>query len=556
MQDRLFHGLTDPWPDFCFILSAKGEIVAANKAASSLLCQRGESLLPEKLTDCVSEGSDKIYRFLRTCSRSTSLIPISLTLEGVGQKAINCRCNGHLIKYAKKGSSPHIFLHCTKKKSDTTFVALNKMLEKLQRSNRQLQDHASLLKEEVGARKKSEELLFLQKTRYRTVADFTHDWEYWERPDGTMEYVSPACERISGYSSDAFIENPQLLHEIILPEDQDVCLEHRHDAFGEPNMRDIQFRIRRSDGEVRWIEHACIPVMDDDSNFLGIRASNRDITERKQVEQALRVSEEKYRLVIENSNDAILIVQDGLIKFVNPRALQVFSYDESEVIEKYFLEFLHPEDRPIAKERYQQISQGIEPDNAFQFRALDARGREKWLQSNATLITWNNRPAVLTFLTDISQIKEAEEHLKRRGSELEEMNMALKVLLRESGEAKENLERKVLANMKDLILPYIDELEAAIDTPHAASLVKVVRSNLNEITSSFSQKLLNEYLGLTPREIQIADLIRQGKMNKEIARFLNISASGVEFHRRNLRKKFNIQGEKINLQSFLQSLVG
>lgn len=146
--------------------------------------------------------------------------------------------------------------------------------------------------------------------------------------------------------------------------------------------------------------------------------------------------------------------------------------------------------------------------------------------------------------------------MKIRGSELEEMNMALKVLLRESGEAKENLERKVLANMKDLILPYIDELEAAIDTPHTASLVKVVRSNLNEITSSFSQKLLTEYLGLTPREIQIADLIRQGKMNKEIARFLNISPSGVEFHRRNLRKKFNIQGEKINLQSFLHSLAG
>ena len=556
MLVRLFHGLTDPWFDFCFILSGNGEIVAANKAASSLLCQRGEPVLPEKLTDCVSESSDKIYRFLRICSRSTSLIPISLTLQGVGQKDINCRCTGHLIMHGKKGSSPRIFLHCTKKKSETTFVALNKMLEKLQHSHRQLQDYTTSLNEEVGARKKSEALLLLQKTRYRTVADFTHDWEYWERPDGTLEYVSPACERISGYKSDAFIENPQLLHEIILPEDQDVCLRHRHDAFGEPNLRDIQFRIRRSDGEVRWIEHACIPVMDDDSNFLGIRASNRDITERKEVEQALRVSEEKYRLVIENSNDAILIVQDGLIKFVNPRALQVFSYDESEVIDKHFLEFIHPEYRPIAKERYQQIFQGVKLSNPFQFRALDARGRETWLQSSATLISWNNRPAMLTFLSDISKIKETEEHLKRRGSELEETNMALKILLRESGEAKENLERKVLGNMKDLILPYIDELEAVIDSPHAASLVKVVRSNLNEITSSFSRKLLTEYLGLTPREIQIADFIRQGKMNKEIARFLNISPSGVEFHRRNLRKKFNIQGKKINLQSFLHSLAG
>ncbi len=142
--------------------------------------------------------------------------------------------------------------------------------------------------------------------RCQMVVDFTYDWEYWENPDGTLRYISPACERITGYTTAQFITDPHLLDKLVLPEDKPTWAEHHHDVGEGPGLREIQFRIRRRDGETRWIEHACRPVADEHGAFLGFRATNRDITERKRAEKALHqqgrrlaVIEERQRLARE-----------------------------------------------------------------------------------------------------------------------------------------------------------------------------------------------------------------------------------------------------------------
>ncbi len=124
--------------------------------------------------------------------------------------------------------------------------------------------------------------------KYRTVADFTYDWEYWTNFDGNLHYVSPSCERISSYTAQEFLDKPSLLREIIVPEDIKIWDEHYHDSREELREREIQFRIQRRDGKIRWIEHACQPVYDDQGRLNGIRASNRDITARKLAEIELR----------------------------------------------------------------------------------------------------------------------------------------------------------------------------------------------------------------------------------------------------------------------------
>jgi len=124
--------------------------------------------------------------------------------------------------------------------------------------------------------------------KYRIVADFTYDWEYWTNLDGTLQYVSPSCERISGYTPRHFIDNPPLFREIIIPEDQGVWRKHYHDSRKDPGAKEIQFRIQRRDGSIRWIEHVCQPVIGDQEKLLGFRASNRDITGRKEGEIQLK----------------------------------------------------------------------------------------------------------------------------------------------------------------------------------------------------------------------------------------------------------------------------
>jgi PAS domain S-box-containing protein len=125
-------------------------------------------------------------------------------------------------------------------------------------------------------------------TRYRTVADFTYDWEYWEMPCGKLAYVSPACERITGYSVDDFVRDRELLPGIVVEEDASVWAAHHRGACAERDSGTALFRIRRRDGEIRWIEHKCRKVVDEEGRYLGVRASNRDVTRRKSIEEEAR----------------------------------------------------------------------------------------------------------------------------------------------------------------------------------------------------------------------------------------------------------------------------
>ncbi|MDP1525191.1 MAG: ATP-binding protein [Rhodocyclaceae bacterium] len=119
--------------------------------------------------------------------------------------------------------------------------------------------------------------------KYRTFADFTYDWEVWLGPDGVYRYVSPACERITGYKAEEFVADPSLMGRIIHPDDRAQVVGHfsQIDAQTDTESTSLEFRIHTRAGEECWIEHICHKVEREDGTFLGRRATNRDITERK-----------------------------------------------------------------------------------------------------------------------------------------------------------------------------------------------------------------------------------------------------------------------------------
>ena len=126
--------------------------------------------------------------------------------------------------------------------------------------------------------------------RYKIVADFAYDWEYWKKPDNSLEYISPACKRITGYSDKEFLTEPNLLGEIVVDEDKSVWDNHTEEEnYGNKldKLSEIQFRIKRKDGKIIWIDHACHRVITDEGIFLGYRASNRDITEKKIIQEEI-----------------------------------------------------------------------------------------------------------------------------------------------------------------------------------------------------------------------------------------------------------------------------
>ena len=157
-------------------------------------------------------------------------------------------------------------------------------------------EKTATLEEEIVEHKKAEEALRESEEAYRTVADFTYDWEYWLAPDGTLRYISPSCERHTGYSAEEFRQNPGLMNSITHPDDRLQLVTHlpaQQSVSMKGHQHHMDFRATNKSGEERWFAHVCQPVYDGDGKYLGQRASNRDITERKQQE------EEIYRLNIE-----------------------------------------------------------------------------------------------------------------------------------------------------------------------------------------------------------------------------------------------------------------
>jgi len=139
-----------------------------------------------------------------------------------------------------------------------------------------------------------------------------------------------------------------------------------------------------------------------------------DITERKQAEEALRQSEAKYRLLIDTASESIVVVQDGLLKFVNLMTLAVLGgYSEQELINRPFPEFVHPDDRSMVVENYRRriANEAEQPPPRYAFRVISRDGIVKWVEINAALIEWQGKPATLNFLTDITERKRVEEAL-------------------------------------------------------------------------------------------------------------------------------------------------
>jgi len=159
----------------------------------------------------------------------------------------------------------------------------------------------ALYKAEADAqRRELETALKESEEKFRTVADHTYDWEYWIGADDKFIYISPSCERVSGRSAADFIANPALLRQILHPDDLAAYDSHRQEAKARQKSGELEFRIVRPDGSIRWVGHTCQPVRDDEGHFIGTRGSNRDISKRKAAEQ------EREQLVVE--------LQDALAK--------------------------------------------------------------------------------------------------------------------------------------------------------------------------------------------------------------------------------------------------
>jgi len=223
-----------------------------------------------------------------------------IVISGLGQL-------GDAIRALRLGAWDYIY----KPIEEISFLGftVEKTLKKAEliRENRAYRDHLeAMVAEKTAQLAQSEE-------KYRTVAHFTHDWEYWIMPDGAFKYLSPSCQRITGYAMAEFFATPSLILDITHPEDREILANHGREPDNGTNACELDFRIFTRDGRLRWINHTCRPIFDAAGVFLGRRGSNRDITWRKEMENKLRLSQaelEEKTLSLERMNMALKAMLD------------------------------------------------------------------------------------------------------------------------------------------------------------------------------------------------------------------------------------------------------
>jgi len=176
----------------------------------------------------------------------------------------------------------------------------------------------------------------------------------------------------------------------------DVTLQKRHEELVERWSGDLEDRVKISTVRLSMANEEL----------------QREIVERKWMEESLRRSEEKYRLVVEYANEGILIIQDNYSRYVNPKAAKILGHSLGQLTTLPFIDFIHPDDREMVMERYLKRIKGDSVPHYYSCRILDGEGNTKWLEINSVLITWMGRPATLTFFNNITERKKAEERLR------------------------------------------------------------------------------------------------------------------------------------------------
>ena len=221
-----------------------------------------------------------------------------------------------------------------------------------------------------------------------------------------------------GYAPAELPPSQETWERLLHPEDRVAALQSLDDCLrGKTNEYEMEFRLGTKSGEWRWIlSRGRVVERGGKGEALRLVGTHRDITARRETRDALRASEEKYRLLIENAGEAVFVAQDGVFKFANLATARILGRTTDEMRDQPFAELVHAEDRAMVISRHRRRVAGEEDiERGYAFRVLHTDGSPRWVEINAVRIEWEGRPATLNFASDITARRAAEE--ARRESE-------------------------------------------------------------------------------------------------------------------------------------------
>lgn len=377
-----------------------------------------------------------------------------------------------------------------------------------------------------------------------------------------------------GYSESEVIGRPPR----ILYKDQEEYERVGRELFtnlSEKGLASVQTKFRRKDGAVRDIILTSVPLHPVELSA-GAVVAFEDVTDRKRAKNTLQELERRLVDIVDFLPDATLVRDlQGRIIVWNKAIEDMTGAKAENMLGKGDYEYALPF---YGKRRPMMIDLVLKPDKKIERKydmVIKQQGHfliaEGWASlKGKRVFLWgkaspfcNSKGKIVGSvesvrdITDRKQYEDAinkrEKELGNKTCELEDMNAALRVLLKQRESDRKEFEEKILTNIKVLILPHIEQLKMQLRAGENRRRIEILESNLKEIVSPFARTLSAVYSNLTNREIQIANLIKEEKTTKEITEVLNLSESAVNIHRYRIRQKLNID-KRQNLRTFFSSL--
>jgi len=318
------------------------------------------------------------------------------------------------------------------------------------------------LSREVAERKRAEEAIKDSELSMAQIINFLPDPTWVVDKDGIVVAWNRALEKITGvkaedmlgrcnyeYALPFYRERRPVLIDLVRVWDTEY--EKEYVSVKKEGETLISESLHPNLGENGLYLSGTARLLHDPSGeVMGAIESLRDITEHKQVEEAIQKSEKEYRTLFENANDAILVAQNQMLCLANPQLEKLLGFSQEELTSRPVTDFFHPEERHVILERHEKRLKGESIPDTYVSRVVDKLGATKWVELKVVLIEWDDRPAVLGFMADITERKQAEEELHQNLQELEtfskmavgreeqmiELKKEINELLRDSGRSE------------------------------------------------------------------------------------------------------------------------
>jgi PAS domain S-box-containing protein len=401
-------------------------------------------------------------------------------------------------------------------------------------------------------KKRYEEELNRVRAMFEGLFEFAPDAILVVNHDGRIIRVNKQTERLFGYPRNELLDTPI---EILLPERfREEHKEHRRKYLAGPHVRpmgrELQLYGRRKDGSEFHVAVALGPLQIEQDLF--VLAVVRDFTEFKKSEEGRLREKTISDATIDNLPGIFcLIDEQGKVLRWNKNLEQASGYSALEISRMRFLDFFAGQDKETMVRSIAVLTNG---HTSVEADLTSKDGSKTAYFFTESRIDIAQAQWLVGIGVDITERKRMELALRDNAANLNEVNSALKALLRQRDEDRKEFEEAVLLNVKNLVFPYFEKLRGSHLENNQKTWLDILETQLKEITSTFTRKLTFQQMNLTPTEIRVAALVRDGKTTKEIAETLGSSEKSISVHRNHIRGKLGLHGKRANLEAYLASL--